>query len=359
MSKSFWERRRFGTKTRIEFYKLMQSFLNDDIPVYEALTDMRKEADRVKIFPPIVLDSLMNAMRGKGHGEVKTIGEALAEWVDPIEAALIEAGERSGKLPSGFKEAVILLETRSRISKKLVSELRYPVGLVFMLFGLLWLFSTQLLPLMDDILPRQRWPGFAKSFGWIADNVTLINIVGITFLVSFFGSFVATATQWTGDTRNKVDKYILPWSLYRILQAAMALNAISMMIGAGVPITDAIKKLLSVASPWQQYHYFRMLSRLKTGSTESEGIVGRPGEEGLFDARISFFVRMYGGRTNLAESMKSLAAQATEAMEAKVSAQCKLIGNLLQFSVAGMAMIAWSSFMAVTLTISSPNAAMH
>lgn len=342
----------FGVSERSDFYKLMYSFTKDRIPVHDALLDLREEAKHVTVLPAKIIDFLCDSMRGIGKERALSIGESLSKIVDPIEATLIESGERSGQLANGFKEAGALLDSKLRLRRKLRSELAGPVGLLFMLFGLLWLISTQMVPVMDEVMPRARWPFYAKVLGHVADHVTLLIFLMVGVIAGFLVFFTTSIKTWVGSGRDFFDSHVAPWTTYRAIQSSMTLNSVAMMIGAGVPIADAIKQLAAIGSPWQIEHYARMQLRLQHGATEAEAVVGRRGETGLFDARTAFMVRMYGQRTSIAESMKSLASEVTQLMEDKVSAQFRAMRLTLYLFVASMAIASYASFVSVTLAVS-------
>lgn len=341
----------FGQEKRIKFYCLMRDFIKDGIPVYEALKDIEAGSRQMKMFPRTLVAGLMSAMRG-GNGAPASLGEALSKWVEPVEAALIDAGQRSGKLETGLHEVVDMMMSKRRIKSTIVGAMIYPVMLLFMLGGFLWMVSSEIIPIMADIVPRAKWPVLAQILGHIADHATLI-------LALLFGSFFAattafavTASRWCGEARDYFDRHIMPWSSYCQIQSAMVLVSISMMVESGVPVGSAIGQLHMIGTAWQRNHFERMQSRMRKGKTEAESIVGLSREESMFDPETAWEVRMYGARTSFARSMKNLAMRALERLEGRLKSQAIVLRNVLLFMVSAMLALTFASFTAVTMSIS-------
>lgn len=342
----------FGIKKRLRFYALIRDFAKDGIPVYDALVKINGSFDDagLNLFPQGIIQSLMLSMRG-GQGSVPaTFGEALKPYVEPVEAAMIDAGERSGNLPKGLDEVIRMVETKSRISGVVTGNLAYPVFLLLMLAVLLYMVSSTMLPTLEEIKPRSTWPGVAKSFGWIADNAPYLLgfLFGTILLVAI--AFMATASRWTGDVRVFMDKWIAPWSIYRSIQASMILTSLSTFISAGVPVLTSIKQIHQIGTPWQQWHMDMMQSRSRYGTSEAVAIVGD--DYVLFDRMTTWEIKLYAERTNFAAILNNIGERSVDRLEASISKVMKIVQIIVLSLVAGMIALVASSFMQVTMSMS-------
>lgn len=345
------DRLSFGQEQRIRFYTMLREFIKDGIPVYEALKDIDAGSKELRMFPQSLTSGLMSAMRG-ASGSPRSLGEALTDWVDPVEAALIDAGQTSGRLETGLHEVVAMMHAKRRIRSTILSSMAYPVMLLLMLGGFLWMISHEIIPVMAEVLPRVKWPPIARVLGGIADHATLFLFLLFGSIIVIGAGFVATAGRWYGAARDFCDRYVMPWSSYCQIQASMTLISIAMMIEAGVPVATAIHQLHRIGTSWQGNHYERMFARLRKGKTEAEAIVGSARGEGMFDAETAWEVRMYGARTNFSTAMRNLALRAIDRLEVRLKKQANLLRNILLIFVAGMLALTFSSFMAITMSVS-------
>lgn len=341
----------FGGSVRVTFYTLMRDSIKDGIPVFEALREIEHGSKQLRLFPAHVIGDILNAIRGKRSQGPKTLGEALRPWADPVEATLIDAGEQSAKLDVGLNEAANLVQLKNRLQRTIIGEMTYPVILVLMLSGFLWMISSELIPVMQDIQPRVKWPAMARLLGWIADHSTFISAALLGSMVSLAVVFLISAPRWTGQLRDKFDRWVPPWTIYRKIQSAMVLNAISMLMDAGIPTSSAVNQLGAIGSPWQRMHMDRIQARMRRGKSDSEAIAGEPGE-GMFDPMTGWEITMYGTRSNFAESMKGLSQRSTDRVERAIKTSLGLLRNLLMVLVTVMLGMTFSSFMQITMSMS-------
>lgn len=341
-----------GQAKRLLFYGLMRDFVRDGIPIYDALREIESGSKSLKMFPTEILNSIMMAMRGQGGRAPRTLGEALRDWVPPVEAALIDAGEQAGKLAEGLDEVTNLIAAKTKITGTIIGAMVYPVILTLMLGGFLWMISAHLIPVLEDILPRDKWPSMGRLLGWISDHsVAIIALLfGSIFLVAT--TFIATATRWAGQQREVFDRFVAPWSVYLEVQAAMILTSLSMLIAAGVPVSSSLAQMHAIGSPWQRYYLERIQGRMRRGMSEADAIAGSAGDGSLFDAWTVWEIRMYGSRTSFARSLKSLASRSMDRLGKRIQVQFSVLRNVLMLLVAGMLGMTFASFMQITMSVS-------
>lgn len=341
----------FSGSVRITFYNIMRDSVRDGIPVFEALREIDNGAKELRLFPSKVIGDILSAMRGKRSHGPKTLGEAVRPWADPVEATLIDAGEQSARLHDGLDEAANLVKLKVRLRTTVIAEMTYPALLILMLTGFLWMISSELIPVMQDIQPRIKWPATAKVLGWIADHATMLNVGMLGSMICLAIVFLASATRWTGEMRDLFDRWIPPWTIYRKVQSAMIISALAMLMKAGVPTSNAVSQLGAIGSPWQRMHMDRIQARMRRGKSDAEAIGGESGE-GMFDPMTSWEIKMYGARSNFAEALKDLSARSTERVEKAIKSSFVLLRNVLMVLVTGMLAMTFSSFMQITMSMS-------
>lgn len=349
--KEFFAKLAFGQSTRMRFYAMMRDFVKDGVPVYDALKEIEAGSKKLKFFPPEVISDLMMSMRGRAGKAPRTLGESLKPWVDPVEAALIDAGEQSGRIADGLNEVTNLIKAQSKISATVIGSMIYPVALLLLLGVFLWMVSSQIIPVMSEILPREKWPTIGRVLGVISDNSWLI-------LGAIFGSiailmiaFFMTAGKWTGPARDFFDRYIPPWSIARQMRASMILTSISMLMEAGVPVSSAMGQLHAIGSPWQRVHMEHIQGRMRRGMSEADAIAGNETSVSLFDPVTAWEIRMYGARSSFATTLRGLSERAMERITNRIKSQFAVMRNLLLVLVAAMLGITFGSFMQITMAV--------
>lgn len=341
----------FGQSVRLRFYAMMRDFVRDGIPVYDVLRDIENSSKKLRIFPHEVISDLMMSMRGRTGRVPRTLGESLKPWVDPVEAALIDAGEQSGQIATGLHEVTNLIAAQTKIRGAVIGSMIYPIVLLLLLGVFMWMVSSQIMPVMTEILPRDRWPIMGRVLGWISDHSWWILGGLFGFILLTVVAFVATVGRWTGPVRDVFDQYIPPWSISRQMRASMLLTSISMLMEAGVPVNSAVAQLHAIGSPWQRKHMERIQGRMRRGMSEAESISGSEDGGSLFDPVTAWEITMYGSRTSFGKTLKGLSERAMERITNRIKTQFAVMRNLLLVLVATMLGLAFGSFMQITMAV--------
>jgi type IV pilus assembly protein PilC len=110
---------------RAELYHQLSQFTSAGIGVVPALEQIKRNPPASSFRQPLqnFLDEL-----AKG----RTLSESLQSggWLPVFDTALIEAGERSGRLDACFRLLADYYNDRARVIKLVISQLIYPVGLI-------------------------------------------------------------------------------------------------------------------------------------------------------------------------------------------------------------------------------------
>jgi len=309
----FARRFNFGAKARIRLYERLERFTTRKKPIREALESIWARYHRKKDARRAVFRRLVEQMAGAGS----SFSSAIAPYIPPAERLMLFAGEEGAKLPVGLQKARFVAEAVQKMRKALISELRYPVLLVVFLAVMLVVIAYQLVPIMLQMAPLSKWPPVSMMLYYIA---TAVKVAGIWFVAFVFAAAVLiarTIDTWTGPMRRFADKYLPPWTIYRVYQGSTFLISIAALIEAGRPIDVALKQITPISKPWLREHVVAMLQQLSAGVPP-----GRAIDTGLLDDEVCGDIEDYGsagafdqaigavGQDTISDSIERIALQA-------------------------------------------------
>lgn len=350
---TFFLKLRFDVAARILFYETLRDFVREEVAAYEVIRRIEQSATHFKTFPAEVLRSIMESMRGSRRGHDASLGSALQPWTPSMESSLISAGERMGQIDVALHEAARLLRAHQRIRGILISKLPYPLILMIMLAGVLMGIGGMMIPLLEQIMPREQWGAVARLMGFLADNSLALTVLMLGGTAVFLTGFLISAPRWTGKTRDFLDRHVLPWTLYRELQGSMALMTISMLTNSGVPMGAAFELLRSNASPWMQDHMARIMMRMRSGKSESFALASHDGKDTMFSAYTAWQISLYSANANMATKLRALSETCSNDVEAAIGRFAGAVQSLMMVLVAAMMVLTYVSYMSVTSAASA------
>jgi type II secretory pathway component PulF len=208
---------------RAEFYHQLGQLTSAGIGVVPALEQIRRNPPSSSFRQPLqhFLDRL---------AEGRTLSESLQHggWLPVFDTALIEAGERSGRLDGCFRLLAEYYNDRARVTRMVISQLIYPVGLVhFAVF------------IFMVVLPFAH-SGFNASLPWLFIRAALV-------LAPLYGAVAlgiyAMQSKHGEHWRSRVESLLRPLPLLGTARHYLALArlaaALEALISAGVNIVDA------------------------------------------------------------------------------------------------------------------------
>lgn len=157
----------------------------------------------------------------RGSTFAEAIGSA-RDWMPEFDAALLEAGEQSGRLPSSFKLLAEHYSERARLAREVLSNLAYPVFLFH--------FAILLGPLPELVL---TWN--LGAYLWTIGKVFLPIYTIIILLLVATGS--RHGEVWRGIIEAIANRIPVIGSARRNLALARLSTALHALLNAGVPIT--------------------------------------------------------------------------------------------------------------------------
>ena len=204
-------------------------------------------------------------------GAGATFSDALQStgtWLPPFDAALLHAGEQSGRLPSSFRLLAEHYEQNAALVQKTISSLIYP-AVVFHI-------AIFLTPLPDLVRTGNIFVYAAKTLGVLAPVYALVGFVIL--------SLQSPRAETTRSTLEKVlGRIPLFGKARRNLALARLASALEALISAGVPILQAWELAATASgSPALRRAVFRWKPLLESGVTPAEALRQTPEFPELF-----------------------------------------------------------------------------
>lgn len=335
------------TGARQTFYKMMANFIADGVPVFDALDELGKRWVQKKDAKAVVVKTIMADLRGQS-GKSLRFGEAMAKWAPSMEAMAIDAGEQSGDIAEGLRMANRLTETTGKIKSTIIGELIYPAFLVLIFVAFLFVLRGNVIPVFEEILPRESWSTLPKILGFLAENVEAILGVFFGSIAAVTGIYYYTKGRWTGDLRTKFDYYVIPWTVNREVSGAIILTCFAALTKAGVPFSSIIERLSANASMWELYHLSSIRSKMRRGISDGEALACD-----LFDEEVRWEISVYARLSGFAKALDSLSERVIAKVLGRIQIIMTIIRSIVMLGIAGLAVMTYGSFFAITMAAKS------
>ncbi|MBF0237206.1 MAG: type II secretion system F family protein [SAR324 cluster bacterium] len=181
-----------GANDTLLFTVQMATGLPSGLPLIDVLDDMLEEMEQ-NHFKRVVQDIKINVESGN------SLSDALGlypNYFNEIYRAIVNTGEQSGQLDVIFKDLVSLLEWDRDLKKQVKAAVRYPLGMLTMLTGLIVLVLTVVIPNFSDLFAMggKQLPGPTRFLLWLGDFMSnywyllLGLIVGMISAYKYIGS---------------------------------------------------------------------------------------------------------------------------------------------------------------------------
>jgi len=302
---------------RAEFYHQLAQFTSAGIGVVPALEKIRRSPPARSFREPLqrILDELALG---------RTVTESLRRlsWLPEFDIALIEAGERSGRLDACFRLLADYYNDRTRIAKQVISQLIYPVGLIhFAAFVFL------------VVLPYAL-AGFNTSLILLFAKAALV--LSPLYLITFFLIY-ATQSKHGEEWRSRIESFTHPIPILgtarRFLALARLAAALEALISAGVNIIEAWNLAVNASgSPALQRAVASWKLQVAAGRTPAEVLR----ERREFPEMFSNLYATGEVSGKLDETLKRLYSHYQEEGTRKLHAFAQWMPKLVYFLVAGI-----------------------
>jgi type II secretory pathway component PulF len=205
---------------RAEFYHQLGTMITAGLSVHKSLEHLKTHPPSLSLREPVsrLLDQL-----NEGH----TVSESLqriGRWIPSFDLALVEAGERSGRLDACFKLLSVYYRERAQMMRQMMSDMLYP--------AFIFHFAIVIFPFID----------FIKT-GNPVRFVTEILIIAVPLYAVVFLLIYACQGRhgeaWRAQLENILKSVPILGSARRDLALARLCTALESLLNAGVPIISA------------------------------------------------------------------------------------------------------------------------
>lgn len=238
----------FGASARINFYEAVSLLMDNGVKLIDALRQMHAVAsqDGKKPNAPlaVIYNHLIDGVRGG-----KRLSALLRKYVNYEECSLIAGGEKSGNMQQAFDAAVRVITKKGEIVGAVALATVYPTFLGGMSVFLMNMVATKLVPKFAKMSDPATWEGTARIVFLMGEFVTHYGREALAVIIALILAVVFSFPYLRGPVRIVLDK-VFPWSLYRMLYGSTFLLNVSVLIGSGVKMQDALESLSKNANPW-------------------------------------------------------------------------------------------------------------
>ncbi|AKM31316.1 hypothetical protein AB870_16065 [Pandoraea faecigallinarum] len=294
----------FGTSSRIEFYETLALMLENRVLVAEALSEMCAVASRngKNMNQPMAI--IMNdCLESINQGA--SLADALGPWVDSNEVGVLAAGERSGDLSRAVYDVIALLKAQQRIMAAVVGASMYPLVLLAMLAMLLHIVATSLVPKLSSVSKPETWEGPAYLLYLISNFVNSYGTTVVVSLVMIVVLIWISLPRLGGGIRVALDG-VPPWSIYRDIHGAIFMLNVSLLIGSGLMLQQALELLRDrAASSWLRVRIEATLERIAAGRDLGQAL--EDSNLNFPSARAISYLKLFSKRSGFDASMSNFA----------------------------------------------------
>jgi type IV pilus assembly protein PilC len=224
----------------LQWFRQMAVLLHCGIPTMRALEACARQTSDARLRQASIL--MMNELRVG-----QRVSEAMRCAGSPFTAlhqGALEVGERQGDLALVFERLAGYTEEACRIRRRIVSALAYPGLVVSFSFGCLYLLVRFLAPVLSDLARQlgEQPSGLSRVLLWLGQLFDMESLTLALALLVLLAGRALWRAAW-GKHRARGEKILLRLPLLgRMFRLGILIRmcaTLEMMIGAGLPLTDA------------------------------------------------------------------------------------------------------------------------
>ncbi len=259
----FIVRKTFSAPYRVQFYEALRFLLENKQPLKTALEQMRDAwtdfGRKWHPFAELATDCIESLRENSGENSLEY---TLGLWIPQEEAAVISAGIRSGSIVDALQFATTLTDAKKQLHQAIWQMAIYPVGLLIMMMGTLYVLNTELIPVLSKISAPDSWSGalgFLYGLSVFVDNygaICTVLFAAVTGVISW------SLKNW--KSRSLADN-IMPWSIYKDIQGATFLLNMAALLKAKMTTLNSLNVLQEFASPWLSTRLDSIIYRVRQG----------------------------------------------------------------------------------------------
>jgi type IV pilus assembly protein PilC len=235
-----------------ELYHQLGIMITAGLSVHKALEQLQSHPPSLSLRAPIT--QLLEQL-DQGH----TVSESLQrieKWIPSFDLALIDAGERSGRLDACFKLLAVYYRERAQMARQMISDMAYPAFVLN--------FAIVLFPFIDLMTT-----GNFKTFLWMTVGIA-VPLYALVFSI-IYACQGRHGEEWRSKVENVLHRVPILGTARQDMALARLATALESLLNAGVPIVTAWELAATASgSPALARTVNGWKERLENGSTFSE-----------------------------------------------------------------------------------------
>jgi general secretion pathway protein F len=239
---------------RAEFHHQLAQLTSAGLGVVGALEELKRNPPGRSFRQPIqrVLDQL-----GAGYTFTESVRRA-GQWLPTFDTALLEAGERSGRMDACFKLLADYYDDRARLARQMISDLAYPAFLLH--------FAIFIFPFAQFFLSGNLAVYLGQTLG------VLIPIYAAVALL-IYAVQSRHAEAWRAGMEVVLDPIPVLGKARRYLALSRLAAALGALLGAGAGVIEAWELAATASgSPALRRAVLAWKPRVLAGQTPAEAV---------------------------------------------------------------------------------------
>jgi toxin co-regulated pilus biosynthesis protein E len=261
-----------------------------------------------------VYANIINRIR-RGDGVVSALVSSYA--ISPTTAMLLRAFEARRDLAEGMRVASAAVASVKAMSSAARKAVLGPSIIFVITLGLTYVFGVSLFPQLSGMLPADKVPLIMQAVIGTARLLDRFVFIALPLLAIALVFWLRSFPNACGPIRKKLDRYLLPYKLYRTQQASNFLLTLGTCLNASMSLQDSLNQIRSEANPWLRSYIDDILDRQRSparyGIRPSDA--GAEFDVGLFDDETLLRVlQLAESSDQLAKAFVTIASEGSEEM---------------------------------------------
>ncbi len=227
-------------KDKVTFYRLLATMVNAGLTVLQSIKVLHEEQKNPVMKK--IQDSMIKDIQS-GHSLSATLRLFPKSFSDS-EVAMIESGEKTGKLNIALLQLATQIEKLSSLSKKLIGALIYPALIIVVMIGVIFVLMWQVVPKLIGIFTD--FGGLPPATQMLVNASDFVqNYWYLFFIIPFL--FTSTLTAWRKTEHGLyiTDKILLKTPgvgqlLEKIIISRFS-RLLASLMSSGVSIVEALR----------------------------------------------------------------------------------------------------------------------
>jgi len=234
------EQQKINLKSKVIFFRLLATMVNAGISVLKSITILEKQEKNLvlkKLYTNIIdwikwWKNLSNSLRDYNNN------------FSDSECSIIESWEKTWKLNGALIQLADQVEKVERISKKFKWALIYPAAIVVVMFSVIYILMTLVVPKIIEIFwDKSKLPPITLFLIAVSDFFVNYWIFLILWIVAFiiFIMFWKKTPYW----KYKFDKFMLKLPIFWMINQKIILSkfarVLSNLLASGISIVESLR----------------------------------------------------------------------------------------------------------------------